>query len=136
MIDADRADGQVQILDAEAFNNVALQRIARLGAEAPHAVGGVVAAEGGQIHAGDGAKQPRGLRFLLYGAPRYVGGRAPLNGTGVDAHALNPIEIERNVAVGFEGAPIEDDGDGSDSVRRVVIRSDGLNGHGATPQQR
>ena len=130
----------MQILDAEAFNDVALQRVARLGAEPPHAIGRVVAAERGQVHAGDGAQQPRGLRFLFHGAPRNVGRRAALDGAGVHANAFNPIEIERNAAVGFEGAPIQDDGDGLDGMRRgvgrVVIRGDGLDGHGGTPQQR
>ncbi len=140
VVDADGADGEMQVLNTEAFNNVTLERVARLGAESADAVGRVVAAQGGQVHAGDGAKQPCCLRFLLYGAPRNMSRRAPLNSAGVDAYALDPVQIEGNAPVGFEGAPIQDDGDGLDSMRRgagrIVIRGDGLEGHGETPQQR
>ena len=129
----------MQILNAEAFNNVALQRVARFGAETPDAVGRVVAAQCGQVHARNGAQQPGSLRFLLYGSPRNMGRRAPLHCAGVDAHAFNPIKVKGNATVGFESAPIKDNGDGLDGMRRgagrVAIRRDGLNGHGGSPQQ-
>ena len=129
----------MQLLNAEGFNNAALQRIAGLGAEPADAVGGVVAAQGGQVHTGDGAKQPCRLGFLFYGAPGYLSCRAPLDGAGVDAHAFNPIQVERDAAVGFESAAVEDDRDGLDDIRRgvgrAVVRGDGLDGHGVTPQK-
>ena len=67
-----------------------LQRIARLGAEAADAVGGVVAAEGSEVHAGDGAEQPRGLRIFLDSAAGDVGGGTALDGAGVDAQLDRP----------------------------------------------
>ena len=73
VINADRADGEVQLFDAEAFDEMALQRVARLGAEPADAIDGVVTAERGQVHAGDGTEQPRGLRILLHGASGDVG---------------------------------------------------------------
>jgi hypothetical protein len=36
-------------------------------------------------------------------------GHAALDGAGVYADAFNPIQIERNAAVGFESSPVEDD---------------------------
>jgi hypothetical protein len=39
---------------------------------------------------------------------------AALDCAGVYADAFDPIQIERNAAIGFKGSPIEDDRDGTD----------------------
>ena len=126
VIDADRADGEVQLFNAEGLDELALKRIARLGAETLDALGGIVAAEGGQIHAGDGAEQPRGLIFFFDGAARGVGLRSALDGAGVDADFLDPVEIEGNAAIGFQRTPVEGDGSG------CGVGRDGLRRHGGT----
>ena len=102
VIDADGGDGEVKLFDAEALDQMALQRIAGLGAQPPYAVGGIVAAERGQVHAGNGAKQPRRLILFLDGAARAVRGRPALDRAGVDPDLVDPVDIERDALVAFE----------------------------------
>ncbi len=93
------------------------QRAAGLGAEALDALGGVVAGERGEVHAGDGAEQPGGLPVLLDGAAGADGGGAALDGAGVDADLFDPADVERDAVIRREFAPVE--GDRNFCARRV-----------------
>src|SRR5581483_7155322 len=53
--------------------------------EALDALGGVVAGEGGEVHAREGAEEPGGLEVLFDGGAGADGGGAALYGRGVDA---------------------------------------------------
>src|SRR6202012_1166587 len=75
-VEADGAAVQVQVFDLESFDEMVFERAAGLGAEAFYALGGVVAGERGEVHAGDGAEQPGGLPVLLDAAAGGRGGRA------------------------------------------------------------
>ena len=112
VIHAHRAHGQVQVLNAETLHNVPLQRIARLGAQPPHALDRVVAAQRGQVHARNGAQQPRRLGVFFHRAPRHLRRRAPLHRAGVHPHLVHPVQIERHAPVGFERAPVQNHRDG------------------------
>src|SRR5438445_609036 len=74
-------------------------RITFRGAQPQHVGRGVVALEGREVDAGDGAEQPGGLPFLLDGAPGRDGGGAPLHGRAVHAHRADPVEVERDARV-------------------------------------
>ena len=76
----------------------------RFGAEAADAFVGVVAGESGQVHAGDGAEKPGGLVIFFYGAAGDEGLGAALDGAGVDANVFDPVEIQRDAAIGLQGA--------------------------------
>src|ERR1700730_9401057 len=112
MINADRAGGKVQFLDAQLLNDVSLQGISRLGAEALHAFGAIVAAQGREVHAGDSAEQPSGLKLLLHRAARVDGASAPLHSAGIDANLLDPFEVEWYPAVRFQGSTVKFDRNG------------------------
>ena len=120
VIDADGGDGEVQLLDTEAINQMMLQRIAGFGAQTADAVSGIVAAEGGEIHAGNSTKQPRCLILFLDGAARDVSGGSALDGAGVDADLVDPVDVERNAAIALEKSPIENHGRGLGGVGGVV----------------
>src|SRR5581483_5026746 len=112
VVDADGADVEVEGLDAEGADEMVFERAARFGAEALDALGGVVAGEGGEVHAREGAEEPGGLEVLFDGAAGADGGGAALYGRGVDADLFDPGEVERDAAVGRERAAVEGDGDG------------------------
>ena len=97
-IDADRADGR-HVVEPERLDQIAAQRIPRLGAEPLHARRRVVAGERGQVDAGDRLHQPRRLPFLLHRAPRGQRRGAPLDGGEVDARVLDPVGMERRPLV-------------------------------------
>ena len=98
------------------------QRAAGLGAEALDALGGVVAGERGEVHAGDGAEQPGGLPVLLDAAAGADGGGAALDGGGVDADLFDPADVERDAAVRDELAAVQGDGNFcAGRVRGAVI---------------
>ena len=80
VVDADGADVEVQVFDLQSFDEVVFEWAAGLGAEAFDALGGVVAGERGEVHAGDGAEQPGGLPVLLDAAAGADGGGAALDG--------------------------------------------------------
>ena len=60
---------------------------------------GVITLERGEVDAGDGPQQPRGLPFLFDGAPRGKGGGATLDRAAVDAQRQHRVEIERRTRV-------------------------------------
>ena len=80
VVDADGADVEVQVFDLQSFDEVVFEWAAGFGAEAFDALGGVVAGERGEVHAGDGAEQPGGLPVLLDAAAGADGGGAALDG--------------------------------------------------------
>ena len=92
MIDADSTHGKT--LGTEYRGEIGTQGLARLGAEALHLARRVVAAERGQIDAGNGFEKPGGLPFLL---DRAAGGEA-----GV-AKALDIIRTELAITAGLTG---------------------------------
>ena len=81
----------VEAFDAEFLHEFLLQRLARLCAQAANALVGIVARECGEIHAGDGAQQPRCLPLFFHRAARDKCLGATLDGAGVDAHRVHPI---------------------------------------------
>src|SRR3989442_1611460 len=99
VIDAHRADRDAELCRAQRLEQVAADRLLRLGAEPQHVAGGVVALERREGDAGDGAEQPGGLPFLLDGAPRGDRGGASLHRRAVHAHRADPVEVERGTRV-------------------------------------
>ena len=105
VIDAHRRNLNPEALHPKFLREFLLNRLPRLRAQAPHALVGVIAGKRGQVHTGDGAKQPSGLPFLLHRSPRDQRLRAALDRAGIHAHRVNPIQIERDAAVGLQVAP-------------------------------
>src|ERR1035441_7364475 len=112
VVDADGAGVEIQLLNPQGFHHALLQRLAGLGAQAADAVGGVVAGERRQVHAGDGAQQPRRLPLFLHGAPRANRAGAPLHRAGIGANLLNPLKIERHAAIRRQRPAVEFDRNG------------------------
>jgi hypothetical protein len=108
----------VQILNAEAFDNVGLQRIAGFGAEASNAFSGIVATERGQIHARYRAQQPSSLVVFLNRTARHVGSSAAFDRAGVYANLVYPVAVERDLPVAFKRAAAEHNGNGFNPVRK------------------
>ena len=107
VVDADGADVEVQVFDLQSFDEVVFEWAAGFGAEAFDALGGVVAGERGEVHAGDGAEQPGGLPVLLDAAAGADGGGAALDGRGVDADLFDPADVERDAPVGDQFAAVQ-----------------------------
>src|SRR5258708_16048567 len=107
MIDADRADADFQVGDAQLFNQFVLQRLASLGAEATDSFVSVIAGERGQVHAGDRAEEPGKLPIFFDGAASDQGRGTAFDGAGVDADGLDPLQIERSAAIDLEGPTSE-----------------------------
>jgi hypothetical protein len=107
VVDADSGDFDVERFDAELCDELVLERLAGFGAEAADALVSVISGERREVHARDGAEEPGGLEIFFYGA---AGGErlgAALDGAGVDANVFDPIEIERDAAIGLESAIVE-----------------------------
>src|SRR6266478_1152154 len=94
VINADGSDLDVEALDAKFLNEIALNRLSRLGAQSANTLVSVVAGECRQIHTSHGAQKPSGLPFLLYSSPSADGLCAALDGTRVHAHGVYPIQIQ------------------------------------------
>ena len=77
------------------FQQVVPHRIARLRAQAAHAILGVFAGERGEVHQRDGLQQPRCLPFLLHRPPAAERCDAALHRGAVDARALDPVSVVR-----------------------------------------
>src|SRR5207244_11361220 len=101
--------------DAECLNNVVLNGLTGVGTKAANTLVGVGTAQCRQIHARDGAKEPRNLPIFFHGAPRDERCGAALNGAGIYADALDPIEVQRGAAIGLEGTASQ----GGDGAGRV-----------------
>ncbi len=99
VVDADGADVQVEVFDLESLDEVVFEGAAGFGAQTLHALGGVIAGERREVHAGDGAEQPGGLPVLLDAAAGADGGGAALDGGGVDADLFDPADVERDAVV-------------------------------------
>jgi hypothetical protein len=97
VIDADRT--HLQVGQPQRFQQVGPQRVARLGAQALHAAGRVVAGQGGEVHALDGLHQPGRLVILLHRAPRGQAGGAAHDGGLVDPHGAHAREVEFGAGV-------------------------------------
>ena len=98
-IDADRGDGRRRVAEAERCEDVLVERLSRLGAQAMHPSRRVVAGERRQIEAAQRPDQPRGLIFLLDRAPGGKARRAPLDGAGVDPDGLEPRDVEGDAGI-------------------------------------
>src|ERR1700704_763035 len=105
VIDTHGSDLDLEALNPELLNEFVLNRLSRLGAQAANALVRVVAGECRQIHAGDRAQEPCCLPFFLYRSTGAYGLRAALDGTGVHAHRVEAIQIQRDTAVGLEITP-------------------------------
>ena len=100
MIDADRGRPDRRGADAQRLDDVAAERVDRLGAEPAHALVGVVAVQRRQVHAGDGAQQPGRLVVGLDAAPLGQRRDAPLQRAAVDvAHRFQEAEVERHAGI-------------------------------------
>ena len=98
-VDADRARRQAHVGDAERFDNARGKRLARLGAQAPHAALGVVAGERGQVDAADRIDQPGGLVGLLDRAAPGQRRGAAFGRRPVDGMALEHVRGQRDAPV-------------------------------------
>src|SRR5579871_5490061 len=107
VVHADGRHSDVEVFDAQPPYQVLLDRMNALGAQAAHALLGVVAREGRQVHAGDCAQQPRDLPVFLHRAAQDVALRAPFHGAGVDPHLPHPVEIQRNAAIREQRPPAQ-----------------------------
>ena len=99
VIDADCADGEVEIGDVERLDEVGAQGLAGFGAEPPDFARRVVACEGGEIDHGDGAQQPGGLMLFLDAAAGRQGLGAALRRAAVDGGGAHPAHIEGDAGV-------------------------------------
>src|SRR5208282_2714561 len=104
VVDADGGDFDVERFDAEFCDEFVLEGLAGFGAETANAFVGVISGERRQIHARNGAEEPGGLVILFYGAACDDRLSAAFDGRGVDADVFDPVEIERDAAVGLQGA--------------------------------
>ncbi len=102
MIDAHCANANFQVGDFQFFDQLILYRLTSLGAQSPDSLVGIVARERGQIHAGDGAKQPGQLPIFLHGSPVDQSSSAAFDGAGVYADRFYPFQIERGAAIDLQ----------------------------------
>lgn len=107
VVDADGSDLR-RLGEAEGGDQLRAERLARFGAEAQDAGGGVAAFEGGEVDAGEGAQEPGGLPLALDGAAGGEGGGALFGGGAIDAGFAEPGEIEGDGG----GAGVSDDRSG------------------------
>jgi len=107
------------------------ERVDGPGTKAANTLVGVVTAQCCQIHARDGAKEPCNLPIFFDGASRAERCGAALNGAGIYADTLHPIEVQRRAAIGLEGTASQG-GDGADEPvmawpwRSTISRRGGL----------
>jgi hypothetical protein len=90
-------DGQP--LRAHRLEQVGADRAPGLGAEPSHPAGRVVAGEGGEVHQGDGAQEPRGLPLALDRTAGLERRRPTLDRAPVHPDLLDPFELERHPRV-------------------------------------
>ena len=117
VIDADRARVQPAPGKTECLEEVTSYRSPRLGTEALHPFGRIVAVECRQVDAGDRLEQPPRLRVLLDGAPARQARNAALGGGQIDPDIIDPVHLERAAAVA------------RDRMRMIVIPRMGLRRH-------
>src|SRR5205814_4483991 len=82
-------------------------RLLRLGAQPPHPLIAVVARERREVHAGDRPQEPRDLPVLLHGTTGKERLCTALDGTGVDAYAVDPVQVERDAGVDPQRSPLQ-----------------------------
>ena len=120
VVDTNRGDLQVQFLDAEALDQFLLDGLSSLRAKPADTLIGVVGGKGGEIHAGDGAQQPRDLPIFLHGAPGSESLRAAFHCACIDADLLNPVEIEKDARICFVQGTRESERLGADRIETAV----------------
>jgi hypothetical protein len=76
-----------------------LKRLPGLCTKPSHPFVCIVTRERRQVHAGDGAQEPRRLPFFFNRAAGRVGLRSTLNRTGIDSHTVNLVKTERDTAI-------------------------------------
>jgi len=102
-----RRDFDTKFLDAKFLHEFPLNGLPGLGAQAAHALVGVVPGERSQVHAGDRAQKPCRLPFLLHRSPGYLRLGAALHCARIHPNVLEPIQVERNARVAKERPSIE-----------------------------
>jgi len=103
VIYAHGADPDAELGRAQGVEQVAADRVLRLGAQPEHVGRRVVALECGQVHAGDRAQQPGGLPFLLDGAAGRDGSRPALDSAAVDPQGAHQVQVERGAGIPLGG---------------------------------
>src|SRR6266850_5680356 len=99
MVDAHSRHLDLQAFDTKLLHDFLLDGLARFGTEPKYAFIRVVTRKRGEVHARDGAEQPRGLPLFFHRTASHQGLRAALHGAGVHANGIYPIYIQRNAAV-------------------------------------
>src|SRR5882724_6708389 len=122
VIHANRGDLDVQLFNSQALDQIVLDGMPGLGTQAAHALLGVIAREGGQVHTGNGAEQPCRLPVFFYRAAGDVALRPAFDRTSVDANLLQPIKIQRDAAV-RDQRPAGKRGDGVNTTAQVACHS-------------
>ena len=107
VVDADGSHSDGQPVGAHRLEQVGPDRAPGLGAEPPDPAGSVVAREGGEVHQGDGAKQPCRLPFALDRPAGPERRRAPLDRAAVDPDLLDPVELEGHAGVAWRHRDFE-----------------------------
>jgi len=97
------ADLDIQLRDSEFLDNVVLNGLTGFGTKAANTLVCVITVERREIHARDGAKEPRNLPIFFHGAPRDERCGAALDGAGIYADALHPVEVQEVPRLGLEG---------------------------------
>ena len=102
-IDANRADGDLLIREAQGGRACLAGRLPGLGAQAPDPPRRVIAGQGGQVDAGDGAQQPGGLPVFLDRAAGGQSGHPPLDRAAVRARTRHPVKVQRDSGIASVG---------------------------------
>jgi hypothetical protein len=108
VIHANRCNLDFELFNSQPFYQFVLDGLQGLGTQATHALVGVVAREGGEIHASNCAEQPGRLPVFFHGTARDVTLSPPFDRTGVHANLSYAIEIEWYAPIGQKRAAAQD----------------------------
>ena len=101
MIDADRADLEIELAGIQRVDDILAQGLPGFGAQPRNLARRVIASQGGQVDHGDGSQQPSRLPGFLDAAPRRERGCPPLGGAQVDLCSAHPAHIQRDARISF-----------------------------------
>ena len=99
VINADGGNLDIQLFDSQPLYQVMLNWLPRFCAKPAYTFLGVIARQGCEIHARDGAQQPCSLPILLHCPASNMSLRPAFDGTGVNSNLLQPIEAQRNATI-------------------------------------
>src|SRR5437879_7183685 len=88
-----------------------------LGAQAAHALFGVISRKCCEIHAGNGTQQPCRLPVFFYRTASCMTLRPTFDGAGVHSNLLHPVEVEGDAAIRNQRTP----GKSSDGIGRLRV---------------